>query len=245
MVKNSELIVITGGTKGLGAMLCEGLISRGKKVVSLARTRGEVEGVDYITCDLGSLASLSEVISDLFLKINIHGYGSVTLINNAGIITPIQLLGELEAEGLIKAINVNLLAPMLLSNSFIKLTKEYSGKRSIINLTSGAALKPLRSWSTYSSAKAGLDAFSLSLKADLGDQIRVVSIDPGVLDTQMQREIRSANSENFPDVKIFESFKSDNKLASPKLAAETLIEFFLDDTSREGRFFLPEFYLRT
>jgi benzil reductase ((S)-benzoin forming) len=66
----------------------------------------------------------------------------------------------LQPDSLQRALQLNLLTPMLLSNAFAQAYGNSSGKKLICNLSSGAASKPLPGWASYCSSKAGLEMFS-------------------------------------------------------------------------------------
>ncbi len=98
--------------------------------------------------------------------------------------------------------------------------------KSIINISSGAGRHPIESWSTYCASKAALDMFSNVLNNEqeiTNDGFKVFSVAPGIIDTKMQDEIRTANFNDFNGVNRFKDLKSNNQLSSPQEIAEQII----------------------
>lgn len=84
------------------------------------------------------------------------------------------------------------------------------------------------SQSCYSTSKAGLDSFTKSIKFEQENQqnpVKIAAVYPGVIDTQLQTEIRSVRKEDFPYVDEFIQLKEAGKLQSPEETAHALIHF--------------------
>ena len=122
---------------------------------------------------------------------------------------------------LLTEINCNLLSPIILFNKFIK--KFNNVKKTIFSISSGAAAKPIHSWSTYCVSKSGLELLSQVLKNEtLNSNLRIFSIHPGIVDTPMQKHIRKSSKSDFPLVDKFIAYHKNNELVSAKLIAEKL-----------------------
>ena len=149
----------------------------------------------------------------------------IIFINNAGIVEPIDKIGKLDEGMIYNSIYVNFLAPALFTN---KIIARKDLKITILNISSGAANKPFEGWAMYCSTKAGFKMFTEVLLAEnqKNDQINVFNIDPGVMDTDMQRKIRDSNFEKFPLHNDFVKFKTDGRLApAEKVAREIVIKY--------------------
>ena len=221
-----DLFIITGASKGIGYALSKQLQSKGKKVIGIARTLPE-SAKDFVTADLSETDKLDALISDLIDE-NSEGATSFTLINNAGMVDPIGLIGGVEAEGITKAIAVNLTAPMILSNAFISKLKDFTELKRIVNISSGAGRNAYEGWGTYCTTKAGLDHFSrvVSLEqANSTNPVDIVSIAPGIIDTGMQETIRASGEAAFPLLDQFIHYKEQGLLSSAEQTAEKLIAF--------------------
>jgi benzil reductase ((S)-benzoin forming) len=119
-----------------------------------------------------------------------------------------------------------MVAPALLCNAFLK--KYPSTQKTIVNISSGAANYPVDGWSTYCSSKAGLQMLSevLALEAEKRNDtsLKVYSVAPGVVDTEMQQHIRQSSEHNFSRVEHFKNLKKDNQLTSSQDVAKKLAE---------------------
>lgn len=221
-----DVYIITGASKGIGFELLQQLQAQGKKVIGIARTlpRG-VE--DFVTADLGSTNQLGALIDGLIAD-NIEGATSFTLINNAGMVDPIGLIGDVEVEDAVTALNVNLTAPMILSNAFISRLKDFGGKKRIINISSGAGRNAYEGWGIYCTTKAGLDHFSRVVAVEqskVQHPVEIVAIAPGIIDTSMQETIRASDVVAFPLIDQFVNYKEQGLLSSAKETAQKLISF--------------------
>lgn len=112
---------------------------------------------------------------------------------------------------------------MILTDAFVKAYAAESGEKLIVNISSGAAHKPLPGWGEYCTSKAGLAMFSKVAADDLKSQgFRVFSLAPGIVDTEMQSEIRQADQEDFPALDRFMSYKKEGLLSSTVEVAEKI-----------------------
>ena len=160
-------------------------------------------------------------------------FASATLINNAGVIPRIVPLEQCPAQELSQALRVGLEAPMLLTGAFLRSTRAWvdagwTGKRRVLNISSGLGRRPMGSQSPYCAAKAGLDHFSRCVALEeaahpLG--ARIVSLAPGVIDTGMQVQLRGAEPNAFADQPHFEQLHAQGLLASPEDAAARVLAY--------------------
>ena len=129
-------------------------------------------------------------------------YASVTLINNAGVIPQIAPLSQLRPADIAQAMRVGLEAPMLLTAAFLAATEGWTAvPRKVLNISSGLGRRAIASQASYCAAKAGMDHFSRSVALDEALKphgARICSLAPGVIDTDMQVQLRSADAAAFP-----------------------------------------------
>jgi benzil reductase ((S)-benzoin forming) len=147
----------------------------------------------------------------------------IWLINNAGIISKVRYCGRNYSDSIIADFNVNLVSPALLMNKFMSVFADSPAEKFIINVSSGAGKNPIDGWSTYCSAKAGLDMYSrvVDLEQKTGKTgFRIFSIAPGIVDTRMQDEIRKSDPENFSRIEDFKNYKNTHQLSDPLLVAK-------------------------
>ena len=223
-----KLFCITGASRGLGLALSKALTDRHHALFLVARSACTVEHdvMKQVTADLSDAGQMRQMLRELKLFAAPLDVESVTLINNAGTVEPVRAAMDCSAEALSQNIQLNLLAPVLLSTGVLRLFHDVP--RLIVNISSGAAHSPYHGWSAYCASKAGLDHFNRCLGLELANNhvdARTVSIAPGVIDTQMQDVIRSARVKDFPSIDKFLRLKDEGALLSPDEAAGRLLKF--------------------
>lgn len=217
------VLVLTGHSKGIGqALLAHFLGQDGMQIHALSRTKGQLSHSQLTEweVDLSDAAAVEAILPVLFPRIPADRY---LLINNAGWIGEIKPTGKLQPAAMQRALQLNLLTPMLLSNAFAQAYGTSPGQKLVCNLSSGAASKPLPGWASYCSNKAGLEMFSKVMDAEWRSAVfRVFSVAPGIVDTDMQGEIRAAHLEDFPASARFRDYHSGGMLSSAAVVAEKI-----------------------
>lgn len=230
---DQALYFITGASRGLGEALARLALAEGAHVVGLARSAAAIKDPSYRqeTMDLADLSQL-EHARTLFAELARGSFREIHLVNNAGMIEPVGSTGGLNAGLIVPNYTVNLLAPVILTNLFLQAFGAHPAVKIITNVTSGVARQPKATWAVYSSAKAGLNAFSRALADEhAGDtRVKVVCFEPGIIDTEMQAEIRSIPKERFPDLDRFVDFKKTGALATPEKVARALMKIHRSPT---------------
>ncbi|MEX0967325.1 MAG: SDR family NAD(P)-dependent oxidoreductase [Bacteroidia bacterium] len=127
---------ITGSSSGIGKAIAEILLERGWRVFGYSR-RQTIHHSRYShrSVDL----SIPEAAGDIDFSKELKDAQKVVLINNAGQTDPVKRLGALPEPELIKGIHLNLTAPIILMNSFLKIPTRPEMERIIINVSTGAA----------------------------------------------------------------------------------------------------------
>jgi NAD(P)-dependent dehydrogenase (short-subunit alcohol dehydrogenase family) len=157
-----------------------------------------------------------------------EGYASVTLINNAGLLPRIAPIGEIPAADLAESLRVDLEAPMLLTGAFLRATAGWQAARKVLNISSGLGRRAMASQAPYCAAKAGMDHFTRCVALEEAQQpngARVCSLAPGVIDTDMQVQLRGADPARFPDIGNFTGMKDKGMLSTPQDAAAKVLGF--------------------
>lgn len=210
---------ITGTSRGIGKAIAEELLSRKNNIVYGISRNNTVEHPNYqhIVLDLNDLERVKE-----FTFGDHPDAEKIVLVNNAGMLGHVTPVGNLYNEKIISSYNINLISPSILSNQFINQYKDHEGERMIVNTSSGAARHTIPSWSTYCATKAGLEMFARVIEdeqQDVENPVKVYSIAPGVVDTEMQDEVREVDPENFRELDRFVKLKKDGLLADPQNVA--------------------------
>ena len=120
------------------------------------------------------------------------------------------------------------MAAQLLTNTLFSLPLLSRMRVQVLNISSGAALKPKAGWAMYCAAKAGNEMFFHVLAAQYEDNphVEVANVNPGIMDTQMQASIRSASEEQFPELARFIGFKDEGKLVQPETVAASILNLY-------------------
>ena len=219
-----KTIILTGFTSGLGLALYNRLLTlvgEEFKLICIGRNIArvnKVQGVSYFELDLSELQNWSTVITDID-----SDSSELIFISNASVIDPISRVGELESNFLIRANHVNYLNPALLVNELIGASLGLNAKLEIVNISSGAATKAISGWAAYCSTKAAFKMFLDVLVTDSIENVDVQHIDPGVIDTGMQKAIRCKDSSQMRDVEYFKELQSAGKLKSASDASNEIM----------------------
>ena len=218
-----SLLILTGHSKGLGRAILDAYLQKeGFEIIAISRTKLGLNNPNLteISMDFGELEVLETELFSLFPS---DEFEEIILINNAGWIGEIKPVGSLQVKEMRTQINVNLLAPMYLTNAFVSAYKDSKAKKIICNISSGAASKPMEGWGGYCSTKAAIAMFTMvAAKENSNSRFRFFSVAPGIVDTQMQEEIRQANELDFPQIERFKSYKEKGDLSSPELVASKI-----------------------
>lgn len=216
---------ITGASQGIGQGIAKALLATGKyKVIGISR-RKSIDDANYkhISADLSDPDTLEH------FEFEEHpGAQQIVLVNNAGMLGNIHHLGSLKNRDIINAYTVNLIAPAVLSNKFMARYSGNDAEQLIINVTSGAATSPYDGWSVYCSSKAGLDMLTKvnaeEQKTNSGNKVTVLGIAPGVVDTEMQTQIRGTDESGFSRKEKFVNLKQNNELYDPQAVGKRFAE---------------------
>lgn len=232
------IYIITGVSRGLGKAIAELYLQKGFQVVGVGRTKPQIidsfdnPNFSFVECDLSNV----DQVKNLFLDRKFDQ--AVTLINNAGIIGTIQRISDKEELDLEHVMTVNVTSPMILLHNIYRNMLNKTDF-TLVNISSGAANRAIPSWAAYCASKAALnmltDTFYLE-EQEKGFDLKVYSVAPGVIDTGMQEQIRSASEEQFSAVANFKQMKSEGVLFSPLEAATRLVSLLKENYSGETKF---------
>jgi NAD(P)-dependent dehydrogenase (short-subunit alcohol dehydrogenase family) len=189
-----KVVLITGGSRGLGREMAHAFAAEGCEVVISSRDQesctavaaelAETHGVrtSAIAAHVGRWDELDRLASS---ALNAHGRVDV-LVNNAGMSPLYDSVASVTEELWDKTINVNMRAPFRLTALFAPQMVE-NGGGSVINVSSIGAVRPTRDIIPYAGAKAGVNAMTRALAKEYGPTVRVNTIMPGAFATDVSR----------------------------------------------------------
>ena len=232
-----HLYILTGASRGMGFGLAQQLLQAGHSLLCISRQTNDAltplaashgAALTQWQQDLAQGVAASERLG-AWLHSQANGdWASVTLINNAGVIPRIGPISQADPADLGHALRVGLEAPMQLTAAFLAATETWPMPRKVLNISSGLGRRAMASQAGYCAAKAGMDHFTrcLALEEALKPQgAKVCSLAPGVIDTDMQVQLRGADASAFPDQAGFIQLKSAGQLTSVDAAAARILAF--------------------
>jgi NAD(P)-dependent dehydrogenase (short-subunit alcohol dehydrogenase family) len=226
--------ILTGHTRGLGAAIATSLLSRKIPVLGLSRTRNaELEKrfptlLEQFELDWSDSTAAARWLGGGTLRQFLSGCKTVLLINNAGTVQPIGPVGTQEVAAISRAVNLNVAAPLMLTSAVAAASSDASDRR-ILHISSGAGSNAYPGWSVYCATKAAVDHHARAVAMDQTPALRICALAPGVVDTDMQAEIRAAALDKFPLRERFEALKQNGQLSSPDECAERVVEYLLSE----------------
>ena len=230
-----HLYILTGASRGMGLAMAEQLLAPDHRLLCLSRqtnaalaTQAAARGcaLTQWPFDLSRAVEAAAALSDWLGTLDSASLATVTLINNAGAIPRIAPLSASDPAELARALRVGLEAPLLLTAAFLRATETWGLPRKVLNISSGLGRRAMASQAAYCAAKAGMDHFTRCLALDearKANGAKVCSLAPGVIDTDMQVQLRSAEADAFPDQANFIGLKTRGQLSSPAEAASRVL----------------------
>ncbi len=227
---NKSLFIVTGSSRGLGEALASQLLAPNHHVIGIARRRSETlpesAGLEQWTLDLADAVAAAERLRAWLSQH--RDWVSATLINNAALLTPPGPLQARSPAELSAALRVGLEAPILLSQVFLAETAHLGPARRLLNISSGLGRRAMAGSAAYCAIKAGLDNLSRAMALDEARHAsgaRIVSLAPGIIDTDMQAQLRGADPTQFPEQARFAEFKAQGALARAEDCARQVLRF--------------------
>jgi benzil reductase ((S)-benzoin forming) len=224
-----HLSIVTGASRGLGLAVAQQLLDLGHRVLGIARKspaeqpRGDWH---FWGADLADARALALRLEGWIAEQGTPA--SATLINNAGVVSQPAPLSASSAEAIANDLRVGLEAPALVAAAFLRATAALTGPRKVVLVSSGLGRRAMAGSAIYCAAKAGMDHLARAValeEAAVSNGARIVSLAPGIIDTDMQLTLRSADRRLFPEGARFADFKASGALDSPATAATKLLRY--------------------
>lgn len=237
----TQLIVLTGASRGMGAAMAEQLLQQDCRLLTISRNlnaglseRASAAGatLEQWALDLAQPVQAAARLESWLQALDGELFDGAALINNAAMLTGIGPLEDSDPSELSIALRVGLEAPLLLTAAFLRATRQWRARRlgacKVLNISSGLGRFARASQGSYCAVKAGMDHFSRSVALDQAaapHPARIVSLAPGVIDTDMQASLRAADPKRFPDHDRFVELKQSGQLDTPAAAAAKVLAF--------------------
>ncbi len=197
--RSARRVLVTGASRGIGRAIVKRLAMRHHRVVANARDAAALKDVarlapDRITVMVGDLTDVEQ--RDALVPRAAEELGGLdVLVNCAGVLRYGEV-GAIVEQDLIATLKVNLLAPLLLAQA----AAPYLAKRGgcVVNVASTLGIRPAPGLAGYAASKAALLSVTRTLAAELAPAVRVNAVAPGVVDTDMPRQLRGADPAQDP-----------------------------------------------
>jgi len=210
-------VIVTGASRGIGLSIVKSLLEKSVNVVGISRSDPGVKH-DKFTFIQGDICDVQ------VQKRSLEAAGNVqALIHNAGVL-PLSRMADFDANEWKRAMDINVYAPLQFTAFALKHLQE--GAR-VIFVSSGAAVSGYEGWGAYCSTKAALLLAGKCLAKEQPDLL-VLSIRPGVVDTEMQAQIRTSGSSMGNDLEKFIQLKETGKLLSPDVVGKRIATIALN-----------------
>ncbi|KAK9456683.1 hypothetical protein V1511DRAFT_495004 [Dipodascopsis uninucleata] len=195
MTNESPVFIVTGASRGLGYNIAEKLLSEpvSAKVVGVARSAAGMTTLkekypsqfEYVTGDLSDFETSIKTA-----KTAVEKFGTINgIVFNAAVISPVATVANLDINAFKKLFDINYFSILVMLKEAMPYLRKTNGK--VVFVSSEASLEThFHGWQAYGSSKACLNHLAVTLTAEEPD-IFAISIDPGVMDSAMQAEIRS------------------------------------------------------
>jgi NAD(P)-dependent dehydrogenase (short-subunit alcohol dehydrogenase family) len=194
-----KVALVTGASRGIGAATARALAEEGAAVGLLARSRDAIAALAEeivaaggraaaLPCDVADPAAVADAVTEAGRRLSRIDI----LVSNAAVIEPIAPLAEVAPEDWMRAVSINLMGVFNGMRAVLP-GMIAAGGGTLISVGSGAAQTPLEGWSAYCSTKAAVLMLARCTHHELkGRGIRVFSLSPGTIATDMQRTIRAS-----------------------------------------------------
>lgn len=235
----TKLAIVSGGSRGLGAALCDGFVEQGFELIELSRAapRPQSIRVDFAqpetACD-----ALRAAIAATLDRIGAASLDEVIVVSNAAVLEPIGPTPRQATGAIVRNLEVNIVGAIAFVATAVDALQTFRARKLVMVVGSGAASNPHAGLSLYGAAKAGLEQYVRTLALEQAGErwpFIAVTVDPGALDTDMQLALRSASSHDFPHAADFASRHERGALRPPRDAAAAILRLARDATLQSGQ----------
>jgi NAD(P)-dependent dehydrogenase (short-subunit alcohol dehydrogenase family) len=236
-----QLYILTGASRGLGAAMAEQILQTGAQLLTISRHINKAlvaqadaspSRLEQWALDLADPQPVASLLEDWLRTQDPSAFEAAALINNAAALTRVGPVDQGSVAETSAALRVGLEAAVTLTSVFLGATRGWraraAGHCKVLNISSGLGRFAMAGSAVYCAAKAGIDNFSRAValdEANRGHAARIVALAPGVIETDMQAQMRAADGPGFPDRELFLRLHASGQLTSPQEAAGRVLAY--------------------
>ena len=233
----ASLVLLTGASRGLGHAIAAQYLAEDAFVLGLSRSMSTTlhaaagGGLEQWPVDLADPLPVGKRLAAWLAEFEQREGGQpprrLRVIHNAALLSDPGNVAEADAGSLAQSLRIGLEAPVALTAAILHATAHWAASdRRVLFVSSGLGRYAMAGSAAYCAQKAGLDHFARALALEeerRPNGARVAAVAPGIVDTDMQKQLRGADPQRFPDRAKFDEFHRNGSLSSPTDAAARLI----------------------
>lgn len=239
----SRVVIVTGGNRGIGLAIAKALCNEHARVVIMSRQSASEDGsleahcrdkqatLTFVHTNMADVDSLTQLFaSQVVPLVDKANTAQLLFVQNAGV-AHTQLFGAQSDAQIKDTMLVNSVAPLLLTEAFVRAFATAAFDKRILMISSGAGRSAYAGWASYGASKAALDHMTRILREEqstAAHPIRACSYGPGVVETKMQAAVRNT-ADDIPIVLRLREMKAAGKTMDPARAAQVASDYLLSD----------------
>ncbi|MBD8497300.1 SDR family NAD(P)-dependent oxidoreductase [Paenibacillus arenosi] len=239
---STRYFIITGTSRGIGETLANSLLEDGHYVYGISRGESQLlstyDNYTHTYFNLREVDKINDLFTSIFERIKVDAQTDmICLINNAAMLEPLKPIDRCTPEEIVSNLQISLMAPILLTSGFIQHTEKLRTRKKIINISSGSAIYPVPDMSVYCTAKAGLNMFTQCVGAEQANRaypVEIVAVDPGMVDTTLQKMAREQDEAQFSCAGLFQEVYTNGQLQSTESVVMRIMQI-IEEQVEAGR----------
>jgi len=227
----TKTVILTGASRGIGLAIAHHLLSASHNLVLISRTEQPLRDLEaqyksQVAVLAGDLADFS--LGSKAVELALQRFSSLDgLIVNHGVLDPVKRVTNSTADEWRAAFDVNFFSAVAMSQAALPELRKSKG--CILFTSSGAATGAYPTWGAYGASKAAINHLAMTLGVEEKDVV-TISVRPGVVDTEMQREIREKHNTAMEekDAAKFAELKRSGGLLRPEQPGHVMAKLVLE-----------------